>query len=42
MAVSVKKLIDDLELEVLAEGKEDIEISVNGYKQTRITISRVL
>lgn len=29
MAVSVKKLIDDLELEVLAEGKEDIEISVN-------------
>ena len=39
MAVSVKKLIDDLELEVLAEGKEDIEISVNDINRPGLQLA---
>lgn len=39
MAVSVKKLIDDLELEVLVEGKEDIEISVNDINRPGLQLA---
>jgi len=39
LAVSVKKLIDDLELEVLAEGKEDIEISVNDINRPGLQLA---
>lgn len=39
MAVSVKKLIDDLELEVLSEGKEDIEISVNDINRPGLQLA---
>ncbi|MBE6071100.1 MAG: HPr kinase/phosphorylase [Clostridium butyricum] len=39
MAVFVKKLIDDLDLEVLVEGKEDIEISVNDINRPGLQLA---
>lgn len=39
MGVLVKKLIDDLNLEVLVEGKEDVEISVNDINRPGLQLS---
>jgi len=39
LAVFVKKLIDDLDLEVLVEGKEDIEISVNDINRPGLQLA---
>ena len=39
MGVKVKKLIDDFNLEVLVEGKEDIEISVNDINRPGLQLA---
>ena len=39
MGVLVKKLIDDLNLEVLVDGKEDVEISVNDINRPGLQLT---
>lgn len=39
MGVSVKKLIDDLDLEVLVEGNDDVEISVNDINRPGLQLA---
>lgn len=39
MGVSVKKLIDDFNLEILVEGKEDVEISVNDINRPGLQLA---
>lgn len=39
LGVSVKKLIDDLDLEVLVDGKDDVEISVNDINRPGLQLA---
>ncbi|SFD37463.1 HPr(Ser) kinase/phosphatase [Clostridium uliginosum] len=39
MAVSVKKLINDFDLEILVEGKEDVDISVNDINRPGLQLA---
>ena len=39
MSVSVKKLVDDFDLEVLVEGNEDVEISVNDINRPGLQLA---